>query len=63
MRLLRGGMNARMDGLDGKLDAMKSELLAAGEQRCETLHRRLNELEKGLARVDERTLRRGETDR
>jgi hypothetical protein len=56
-------MNARMDGLDGKLDAMKSELLAAGEQRCETLHRRLNELEKGLARVDERTLRRGETER
>jgi hypothetical protein len=58
LRQLREGMETRRDALNGKLDAMKMELLAAGEKRCDSIHRRLSELEAGLARVDERTLRR-----
>jgi len=34
---------------------MKSELLMAGERRDVSMHLRMNELEAGLARVDERT--------
>ncbi len=57
-RQLRDSVETRINAVHGKLDAMKSELLAAGERRCDSIHRRINELEAGLARVDERTLRR-----
>lgn len=52
---LRDRMDERFLHLNEKLDQLKSDLLHAGELRGEALHRRLGELEAGLARVDERT--------
>jgi len=55
---LRDKIDARFGNLGEKIDEMKTELLTAGERRAGGLHRRLAELEAGLARVDERTLNR-----
>jgi hypothetical protein len=55
---LRDKIDARFSNLGEKIDEMKTELLTAGERRAGGLHRRLAELEAGLARVDERTLNR-----
>jgi hypothetical protein len=55
---LRDKIDARFLGLGEKIEEMKGELLSAGERRGDSLHRRINELEAGLARVDERTLKR-----
>jgi len=52
---LRDKIDARFVSLGEKIEEMKAELLAAGERRSSSIHRRLNELEAGLARVDERT--------
>ena len=52
---LREKIDARFLCLGEKIEEMKSELLTAGERRGSSLHRRINELEAGLARVDERT--------
>ena len=52
---LRDKIDARFVGLGEKIEEMKSELLTAGERRAGSLHRRINDLEAGLARVDERT--------
>lgn len=52
---LRDKIDARFLNLSEKLDALKADLLAAAEHRSGALHRRINELESGLARVDERT--------
>src|SRR5213592_3604451 len=52
---LRDKIDARFLILTEKLDEIKSELLIAGERRGSSIHRRINELEAGLARVDERT--------
>jgi hypothetical protein len=52
---LREKIDARFLCLGEKIEEMKSELLTAGERRGSSLHRRINELETGLARVDERT--------
>ena len=52
---LRDKIDARFLNLGEKIEDMKSELLIAGERRGSSLHRRINELEAGLARVDERT--------
>jgi hypothetical protein len=52
---LRDKIDARFLNLGEKMEAIKDELLAAGERRGNSIHRRLNELESGLARVDERT--------
>src|SRR6266446_2441742 len=54
---LRDKIDARFVSLGEKIEEMKGELLAAGERRAGSLHRRINELEAGLARVDERTKR------
>lgn len=54
---LRDRLDARFLALSEKLDALKTELLEAGERRGSSLHQRLAELEAGLARVDERTKR------
>ena len=54
---LRERLDARFLGLGEKLELFKSEILAAGERRGSALHQRINELESGLARVDERTRR------
>ena len=54
---LRDKIDARFLGLGEKIEEMKAELLGAGERRASSIHRRLNELEAGLARVDERTKR------
>jgi hypothetical protein len=54
---LRDKIDARFLNLGEKIDEMKSELLIAGERRDVSIHRRINELEAGLARVDERTLK------
>jgi hypothetical protein len=54
---LRERLDARFQGLGEKLELFKSEILAAGERRGSALHQRINELESGLARVDERTRR------
>src|SRR5215467_4147972 len=52
---LRDKIDARFLSLGEKMEEMKSELLSAGERRGSSIHRRINELEAGLARVDERT--------
>ena len=52
---LRDKIDARFLSLGEKMEEMKGELLTAGERRGSSLHRRINELEAGLARVDERT--------
>ncbi len=52
---LRDKIDARFLSLGEKIEEMKSELLSAGERRGNSIHRRINELESGLARVDERT--------
>jgi hypothetical protein len=52
---LRDKIDARFLNLGEKMEDMKTELLIAGERRGSSLHRRINELEAGLARVDERT--------
>ena len=52
---LRDKIDARFVSLGEKIEEMKGELLTAGERRARSLHRRINELEAGLARVDERT--------
>ena len=52
---LRDKIDARFLSLGEKIEEMKGELLAAGERRGSSIHRRINELESGLARVDERT--------
>jgi hypothetical protein len=52
---LRDKIDARFLNLGEKIEEMKGELLSAGERRGSSIHRRINELEAGLARVDERT--------
>ena len=52
---LRDKIDARFLTLVEKIDAVKAELLVAGERRGSSIHRRMNELEAGLARLDERT--------
>ena|ERR1043165_1156873 len=52
---LRDKIDARFLTLGEKIEDMKTELLVAGERRGSSIHRRINELEAGLARVDERT--------
>jgi hypothetical protein len=52
---LRDKIDARFLTLAEKIEGMKMELLVAGERRGSSIHRRINELESGLARVDERT--------
>jgi hypothetical protein len=54
---LRDKIDARFAGLGEKIEELKSELLTAGERRAGSIHRRINDLEAGLARVDERTKR------
>src|SRR5262245_12043468 len=65
-RVFRESVERELNGLRDKIDAcflslgekieeMKGELLVAGERRGSSIHRRINELESGLARVDERT--------
>ena len=55
LTLLRDKIDARFLNVSEKIDGLKADLLNAAEQRNNSLHRRLNELESGLARVDERT--------
>ncbi len=54
-----GGLRDRIDSrhlaVIESLEQMKASLLSEGERRAASLHRRLNDMEAGLARVDERT--------
>jgi hypothetical protein len=52
---LRDRLDDRFERLGEKVEQTKSDLLAAGEQRGRSIHERINQLEAGLARVDERT--------
>jgi hypothetical protein len=52
---LRDRLDDRFERLGEKIEQTKSDLLAAGEQRGHSIHERINQLEAGLARVDERT--------
>jgi hypothetical protein len=54
---LRERLDERFLALAEKLDQVQSQLLAAEERRAAAIHQRLNEVESGLARVDERTRR------
>lgn len=56
---LRDRIDARFLTLTEKIDEMKSELLSAGQRGAGSIHRRISDLEAGLARVDERTSKRG----
>ena|SRR2546423_2830418 len=55
MNGLRDKIDARFLSLGEKIEELKGELLSAGERRGNSIHRRINELKAGLARVDERT--------
>ena len=52
---LRDKIDARFLILSEKMEEMKTQLLIAGERRGDSIHRRITQLEAGLARVDERT--------
>jgi hypothetical protein len=52
---LRDKLDARFLTLAEKIDTLKTELLVAVERRGSSIHQRMNELEAGLARLDERT--------
>jgi hypothetical protein len=52
---LRDRLDARFYMLTEKIEQLRSDLLKDAEHRANSLHTRLNELESGLARVDERT--------
>ena len=54
---LRDRIDARFLSVVEKMEQMKAELLAEGERRAGAIQQRLNEMEAGLARVDERTKR------
>ena len=58
-----GGLRDRIDsrhmGVIEQLEQLKASLLSDGERRAASLHRRLNDMEAGLARVDERTKGKG----
>jgi chromosome segregation ATPase len=56
---LRDKIDARFLNLTEKIEEMKGELLAAGERRGNSIHRRISDLESGVARLDERTKRAG----
>src|SRR6266566_7782913 len=58
MTSLRDKIDARFFVLSEKIAEMKSELLTAGERRGDSIHKRLNQLEANLARLDERTKQR-----
>jgi hypothetical protein len=55
---LRDRLDSRFVLLGEKMDLVKTEIVAMDEHRSEELQRRLQGLEAGLARVDERTLKR-----
>ncbi len=55
LTVLRDKIDDRFLILGEKIEQMKWEILTAGEKRGSSIHRRLNELESGLARVDERS--------
>lgn len=54
-----GGLRDRIDSrylsVVEAIDKLRADLLADAERRAANLHRRLNDVESGLARVDERT--------
>ena len=54
-----GGLRDRIDsrhlGIIEALDKLRADLLADAERRAISIHKRLNEAESTLARVDERT--------
>ena len=52
---LRDRLDERFERLSEKIEQAKSDLLTAGDQRGRSIHERINQLEAGLARVDERT--------
>jgi hypothetical protein len=52
---LRDRIDSRHVAVIQSLEQVKGALLADGERRAAALHVRLNEMEAGLARVDERT--------
>ena len=52
---LRDRLDARFLSLSEKIEELRSDLLKDGERRADALHRRINDMEAGLARVDERT--------
>jgi len=55
MTSVRDKIDARFFALGEKVDQLRADLITAGERRGDSIHRRLNQLETNLARVDERT--------
>lgn len=55
LTILRDRIDSRFLNVVEKMDTLKTEILSAGDQRGNALHKRINDLESGLARVDERT--------
>ena len=55
MTSVRDKIDARFFALGEKIDQLRADLITAGERRGDSIHRRLNQLETNLARVDERT--------
>jgi len=55
MTSVRDKIDARFFALGEKIDELRADLLTAGERRGDSIHKRLNQLEVNLARVDERT--------
>jgi hypothetical protein len=55
MTSVRDKIDARFFLLSEKIDELRADLITAGERRADSIHKRLNQLEVNLARVDERT--------
>jgi hypothetical protein len=55
LTIVRDKIDARFLGVVEKLETVKGELLAAGENRSNSLQGRLNQVESTVARLDERT--------
>lgn len=58
LHTVRDRLDARFLSLGEKIEQLRNDLLKDGERRADSLHRRINELEAGFARVDERTRNR-----
>jgi hypothetical protein len=52
---LRDRIDSRFLTVLEKVEVLKTDLVREFDQRSESLHQRINDLESGLARVDERT--------
>ena len=49
-------LEARTDRIEHKMDLDKKEIIASGEERCILIHNRINDIDRKVSALDERTL-------